>query len=201
VGAEFLKRYWRHCVIGVAVLLLASLWSTRVARIRRLGGEIARLEVRLSEGQALAQRHPPLTPAEKKELQSSYDRLWTRLPQEKDLPSLLQEISRLGRNHSLGDLSFKTDGANPAGTPAPASPSVTPKPKIERESGPIVAFPARITFAGEYREIAYFLEALQALPRLVTVESIKLERALPLVTGEVVVHGYYRKGELRTAGQ
>jgi Tfp pilus assembly protein PilO len=58
-----------------------------------------------------------------------------------------------------------------------------------------------VGFAGGYREIAYFLEATQKLPRLVTVQSLQLQRSAPLVAGEVVVHAYYQKGDLSEAAK
>ena len=74
---------------------------------------------------------------------------------------------------------------------APASP-----PAAAQDFGPIGSFMVRVNFTGDYREIAYFLEGLREIPRLVTVQSLQLRRRAPVVSAEVVLRGYYRKGSL-----
>ena len=71
-------------------------------------------------------------------------------------------------------------------------------PAAPGSPGPIDSFSIKLTFAGDYREIAPFLEALQGIPRLVTIQSLQLQRALPQVVAEVVLNAYYLKGDLST---
>lgn len=131
------------------------------------------------------------------------------LPKERDVPSVLQDVSRVARDYNLDNLSLSTgDGAKPpsAGqSPAPASsalqavvtqavPAVLPA--AAGSSGPIDSFAVKGTFAADYQEVARFLEALQKIPRLMTIQSLQLQRALPLVMAEVALNAYYQKGEL-----
>lgn len=202
---------------GVLVLALGGYELFKMYRIQSMRSEISRLEAELVKGQETWQQFPPLAPTERRELLRAQERLFYLLPKDKDIPLLLQEISRLGRDYSLTDVSFNTSDA-PAmqeaqqpGQPV-AGPSVvgqgatTPAvvPQIgqgeavapEANSGPIDSFPVKMAFAGDYREIAYFLEELQKLPRLVTLQSVKAQRAVPQVAVEVVLRAYYQKGEL-----
>ena len=201
---------WRGWLVGILVVILIFYWAFKTRHIQRLKAEIGRVEAELSKGQEVWRHYPPLTAAEKAQLRQAQDRLMRSLPGDKDIPPLLQEISGLATEHKLTDLSFSTgDKAAAAGTgqgPSPAGavsarpapkPATPPAAGAQANPGPIVSTPLRVTFAGDYRDIVYFLEALSELPRLVTIQSIKIQRALPQQQGEVTLHAYYQKGEAR----
>lgn len=204
-------------IVGVIALTAGGFELFKVYRIQRMKTEIAQLETKLSQGQQAWKEFPPLTAAEKGDLVRAQERLFRLLPKDKDIPLLLQEISRLARDYNLNDVSFNTGkdaaapgagqtaqpGAGPvavAASPAPqavvSQPASSAPAEPQASSGPIDSFPLKMAFSGDYREIAYFLEALQKLPRLVTVQSLKVQRAVPQVGVEVVLHAYYQKGEL-----
>lgn len=182
---------WRGLLIGIAGLTLAGFWLLKMQNIHRLKLEIAQVETKLGKAQEVWRDSPPLTAKEKKDLQKAQNQLFHMLPKDKDLPSSLEEISRLAREHNLADVSFNTDHGvvSPGAGPAPAP------------SSPIDSFPIKVSFSVDYRDMAYFLEALQKLPRLVTIESAKLQRGIPLLVGEVVLNAYYQKGELSVKGK
>jgi len=199
---------------GAAVLALMVVWALQIYQIQRLKGEIARVEKELSQGQQLWRDHPPWNPVERKELERAQERLLRRLSKDKDIPSLLQEISRLAWEYNMVDVSFNTaDGAPAPGADAPPSPApagppaVVPKPNPQApppapvSSRPIESFPIKVTLAGDYREIAHFLDGLGKLPRLVTVQSLKVRKDTPLLGAEIVLHAYYQKGDLPVAGK
>lgn len=201
-------------VIGLAAVILAIFWLLKLLNIQRLKAEIVQLEAKLGKGQEVWRDYPPWTQEERKDLQRARERLIRTLPKDKDIPSLLQEISRLAREHDLVNVSFNTgEGASALGTgqaPAPAGgapqvvapqPNPPVSPTVPESSGPIASFPLKVALAGDYREIAYFLEALEALPRVVTIQSLQLQRSLPLVAAEVVLHAYYQKGSLSVTGK
>jgi Tfp pilus assembly protein PilO len=213
-------------VVGLIVLVLGAFELFKIYQLQRMKVEIAQLESQLGQGQGVWNEFPPLTPVERRDLQKAQERLFHLLPKDKDIPLLLQEVSRLGRDYNLTDISFNTgDGAAAPGVGqaaqvgggqagAPASPvpqAVVPQAVVpqaapsspdappQASSGPIDSFPLKVAFSGDYREIAYFLEALQKLPRLVTVQSLKVQRAVPQVAVELVLRAYYQKGELPPA--
>jgi len=196
-------------IVGFVALFLVVFWIFKIRNIQRIRGDIVQLEAKLSKGQEIWRNFPPLAPREREELQRAQARLFRMLPKEKDIPSVLQEVSRVAREYELANLSLSTgDGAAspPAGQlPVPAGgapqvvvpqPAAAVSPGVPESSGAIDSFPIKVTFAGDYRDIAYFLEALQKTPRLMTLQSLRLQRALPLVTAEVVLYGYYQKGNL-----
>ena len=196
--------------VGVVVLTFSIVWYFKIRNIQRAKSEIVQLESKLSRGQELWRNYPPLTPAERKRLEKAQERLFRTLPKEKEIPSLLEEISRLAREYNLANVSFNTDPgaassvpASPGAAPAVVVPQSAPSasPSAQERSSPVGTVPIKVTFAGDYREIAYFLEALRKLPRLVTIQTLKIQRGVPLLPTEVVVHAYYQKGELSAAGR
>lgn len=198
---------------AVIALALVLFWVLKIGNIQRLRVEISQVERKIGQGQELWRSYPPLSLEQTRNFLKAQERLFYALPKDKDIPLLLQELSRLAREYRLVDVTFSSsDGTSPAGgqsapAGAPSSPNVAPPPSpnvslgAPEASGSIASFPVKVGFAGGYREIAYFLEATQKLPRLVTVQSLQLQRGAPLVAGEVVVHAYYQKGDLSEAAK
>lgn len=206
------SRHFLALAVGSIALALLVFWVFKIRDIQRLRSEILQVEGRLSKGQELWRSSPPLSPREREGLQKAQERLLRMLPKEKDVPSVLQEISRVAQDYSLANLSLTTvESAAPstaAPPPAPGAPQavvVKPapaaSPAVAGSPGPIDFFSIKLTFAGDYREIASFVEGLQRISRLVTIQSLQLQRALPLVVAEVVLNAYYLKGDLSTRVQ
>lgn len=182
--------------LGVIMIGLLVFWGIKVHHIRKLMREISRVERQLSTGQALWRRFPPLRPEEKRALLEAQDRLLQRLPEHKDLPRILEQVSRLARDYHLSDVSLKTDDIIVSDSKSVvAAPRAVSKVSTSGPSGPVASFPVQLSFAGDYREIAFFLDALQNLPRLLKVESVSLRRGVPLVLSEVSWKAYYKNGE------
>lgn len=78
-----------------------------------------------------------------------------QLPNSKELPVLLTDISTLGKNAGLEFKSFK------------------PKPEIPREFYSEV--PIEIEFHGHFHEIAGFFDQISRLPRIVNVTDLKMK--------------------------
>lgn len=207
-------RYLFRILIAVFVLGFGIFWVLKIRNIQRLKIEVAQMETKLVKGQEVWRTYPPLTPLEKKGLQRAQERLFHMLPKDKDIPSLLQEISRLAQEYNLVDVSFNTaDGTAPSGTgpvpppggaaPAVVVPNQAPavSPAVSDGSKPVESFPIKVAFSADYREIAYFLEALRKLPRLVTIQSLRVQKGVPLLPVEVVLHAYYQKGDLAVGGK
>ena len=189
--------------IGVVAIALFVFWGFKIQNIQAIKREIAQLEAKLASGQELWRQFPPLGPGEKREFQEAQKRLIRKLPEDKDLPSLLQEVSRLAQEYNLLDVSFKTgDTAGPSGkSSVVAATTATPKVNTADDSKVVGSFPIQVSFSGDYKEIAYFLEALKGLPRLVSTQSLQVQRDVPLVRAEVTLQAYYKKGELLAIGK
>lgn len=189
-------------VAGLVALLVLGFWVFKIRGIQRLRSEILQVEGKLSKGQEMWRSSPPLSPGERAELQKAQERLLRALPKEKDVPPVLQDISRVAQDYNLSNLSLttiETAAASPSAAPGGGTSQavvVQPAPAAPGSPGPIDSFNIKLTFAGDYREIAPFLEALQGIPRLVMIQSLQLQRALPQVVAEVVLNAYYLKGDL-----
>ena len=195
---------WRCWLLGALILGLGLHSAFKVQQIQRLKAEIVRVEAELSRGQEVWKNYPPLTAVEKRRLQEAQERLLRTLPDDKDIPPLLQDISGLVMEHKLVDVSINTgDKTAPSGAAPPAAaggrPRSAPLDPAGKQDGPgaIESMPLKVTFAGDYRDIAYFLDALGKLPRLVIIQSMKVQRALPLQQAELILHAYYQKAEAR----
>lgn len=206
-----MKNWYRSlgAVVGILAVILISVWVLKLRNIQRVKTEIGQWETRLSKGQELWQENSPLTPEQKKDLQETQQRLIALLPKDKDVPPVLQEISRIARQFRLEELTFKTgERASPAeqsrstSPPANVSQVVVSQPdqpagsKEAEHSGPIDSFAVTVAFLGEYRATAYFLEAVQRIPRVVRIQSVKLQRQFPVISAEVVLNAYYQKESL-----
>lgn len=197
-----------NLIAGFIVLILVVIWILKIRNIQRIRNDIVQLETKLSKGQDLWKNFPPLSPKEKADLQKTQERLFRALPKEKDVPSVLQEVSRVAREYDLSNLSVSTAGgaAPPTASQSPTPVSGSPQPVVPQptplaitqapeSSETIDSFPIKLTFSGDYREIAYFLESLQKIPRVVTIQSLQLQRGVPLAVAEVVLKAYYQKGD------
>ncbi|OGQ80621.1 MAG: hypothetical protein A3F90_11395 [Deltaproteobacteria bacterium RIFCSPLOWO2_12_FULL_60_19] len=207
-----MERSGINIFIAAAVVVLAILCLFKFLSIQRLKGDVARLEIELSRGQELWNRYPPLSTAQRKDLEETQRRLFQMLPREKEIPSILEEIAGLARNYNLVEISFATgDGAAPGAPPPATSPATAvaaqaggakpPAPGAAAADGakPIESIPIKMAFSGDHRGLALFLEGLKKLSRLVTVQSLNVKRGIPLLTADIVLHAYYQKGELPAA--
>jgi len=201
---------WRDLLWGTAILLAGSMVIFKIQHIQRVKVEIARQEAQLQDGQEIWRSHPPLTLEQRENFKRWDKQLSQMLPKEKDTPSLLEEISRLARERNLMDLSFQTDnGAVPAGGAPPATGAAVPvvvspapvSPAQPEAIKPIDSFSIKVTFVGDYQEIAYFLTELERLPRLVKIQSVKVNRGVPLLPTEVLLQAYYKNDGASVAGK
>ncbi len=189
--------------ISIIAIGLAVFWGLKIQNLRALKREVTQLEAKITSGQELWRQFPPLGPREKRNMQEAQKRLVRKLPEDKDLPWLFQEVSRLAQEHNLSDLNFKmTDSADTSVKPSVvAATAATPKADGADDSKIIASFPIRVSASGDYRQVAYFLEALKDLPQLVRTQSLLVQRDVPLVRTEVVLQAYYKKGDLPTIGK
>ncbi|MFQ5917243.1 MAG: hypothetical protein ACE5I0_05450, partial [Candidatus Binatia bacterium] len=142
--------------ISLIAIALSVFWGLKIQNLWAIKREVTQLETKITSGQELWRQSPPLGPREKRNLQEAQKRLVRKLPEDKDLPSLFQEISRLAYEHDLLHLSIKlADTADPSGKASVAATAVTPKADGADDSKLIASFPIRISVSGDYRQVAY----------------------------------------------
>lgn len=89
------------------------------------------------------------------EMQASFGALKDQLPSDTEIPGLILDISEKGLSNGLEIELFK------------------PKPEIQKEF--FAEKPIELKAKGTYDELAGFVSDLSALPRIVTINDIKLE--------------------------
>ena len=197
-----LPRWLLAFSLGAVTVGAIILWGMKIHRIRGLIREVKKVELELASGQELWRRFPPLEPNERIALKASQDRLLRMLPADKDLPALLEQVSHLTREYNLSEVSLHTDefqSAKPGSTVAATA--AAKKKQAAEDNKAVSSFPVQLSFAGDFRETAYFLDALQNLPRLIRVDSVQVKRGVPLVVSEVGWKAYYKNEDLLVMGQ
>lgn len=97
----------------------------------------------------------PAYKAQLAEMQASFGALKDQLPSDTEIPGLILDISEKGLSNGLEIELFK------------------PKPEIQKEF--FAEKPIELKAKGTYEELAGFVSDLSALPRIVTINNIKLE--------------------------
>jgi Tfp pilus assembly protein PilO len=202
------RGYGVHLAVAAIGLALLATWGFKVSNIQRLKRDISELEKKLGRAQGVWKNYPPLSADEKRKLEAVQQRLVHLLPKDKDIPFVFEIVTRLAQERGLKEISFAVGDGSPAqaaeaapGPPAAGSPVVVappeqPPPKVEAKTesgGPIDSFRLKVGFSGDYRDIAGFLDELEQIPRLNTIESVRLWRGVPALSGELLLKIYYRK--------
>ena len=91
---------------------------------------------------------------EKKEVEKKFEEASKLLPEQKEIPSLLDNISSLGTNSGLNVISFK--------------------PKKESPQQFYADIPVELLVDGPYHNVGVFLDKISKLPRIVTVSDITM---------------------------
>lgn len=131
--------------------------------LERLGLQQLELQRRLSEVRSVAANLPAFQ-ARLTELEVELKTALRQLPNSKELPGLLTDISSRGKNAGLEFKAFR------------------PKDEVPREF--YAEVPIEIEFNGGFHEIARFFDDVSKLPRIVNVADLRveIERETPLGT-------------------
>lgn len=124
------------------------------ATLERLGTQQLELQRKLSEVSSVAANLPAFQ-AKLTELEVELKTALRQLPNSKELPGLLTDISSRGKNAGLEFKAFR------------------PKDEVSREF--YAEVPIEIEFNGGFHEIAHFFDALSKLPRIVNVADLQVE--------------------------
>ncbi|MFQ5881721.1 MAG: type 4a pilus biogenesis protein PilO [Candidatus Methylomirabilales bacterium] len=143
-GGGILAGWWFY--------LFNPAWAER----DRLQGEVARLEQDLFQKRRIRQELPKLEAA-LKDLQRDLDQALSQLPEEKEIPSLLTQINRLGQEAGLVFTLFK------------------PGKPIRGDL--YTEIPIQMKAKGTYHALGRFLEKLSRMERIVNIANLKLAPA------------------------
>lgn len=177
-------------VPGLLILALLSGTALRATQIRRLKSEVRKLDQQILAAREVERNFTPLSAEEEEErrrLQAAFAAL---IPKEKEVLGLAEEISRI--TSSRGILSFTLKEAEVEQTSrsrrrGEATPVSSEEETVEGAS----SFLLQISMQAEYEDLAYFLEEVSRLPRLLRIESLEATRGFPLIRVEVLLRAFY----------
>jgi len=145
------------CILGAIAALYAYLvYLPASAEIEKKKASISRLEIQLRELRTIA-ANIKLFRAESAKLREELQLAMAQLPTSKEIPSLLANVSNLGKEAGLDFLLFR------------------PAPEVGREF--YAEIPVEIKVKGTYTDVAIFFDKVGKLPRIVNISGVSMEGA------------------------
>ncbi len=149
---------------GVALLVFVLYWftmaSSATGRLNLLETQLSKLQNEISEARAVASNLKSFE-ARREELQAQLDAALGQLPNSKELPGLLTDMSSLGKKSGLEVRYFD--------------------PMKEISRGFFAEVPIKVEFFGAYHDVGIFFDRLSRLSRIVNITkldmSVESERA------------------------
>jgi type IV pilus assembly protein PilO len=124
--------------------------------LERVETQLVGLQKKLKESKDAARRLPEFR-KEVEELNKSFDMALAQLPDKKEIPTLLENITTTGRGANLEFLLFK------------------PKPEIPK--GFYAEVPVEVKVEGEYDNLVDFFQRVGEMSRIVNISSLKISNA------------------------
>jgi type IV pilus assembly protein PilO len=156
--AKLPRAYRMALVPFVAVLLLAGyVWLFFLparAELQTVEAQERDLERKVSEVRAIVANLAAFE-AELSQLEQKLKLALRQLPDSKELPGLLTDVSSLGKDAGLEFKAFR------------------PRDEVNREF--YAEVPIEVEFSGDYHDIARFFDRVSKLPRIVNVSELNME--------------------------
>jgi len=141
-------------LIGVAFYFLS--YKPQAQRIRGLERKVTQQQKRLEELKRAAREVKQLQ-AELVEAEKKLQELLTLLPDQKEIPGLLENVTRLGAEEGLENLLFQPQG--------------------EQRSEFYASIPVRLDLVGTYHELGQFFDKISRLDRILKVQNLNIGRS------------------------
>ncbi|KIH76902.1 type IV pilus assembly protein PilO [Geoalkalibacter ferrihydriticus] len=156
-----LPLYQRLLLLGLVLALVGvafyfMFYAPQLEESARLEREQQNLERRLEDNRRIARNLDQIR-AEYEALQVQLERALVELPHQKEIPSLLTNISSLAREQGLEILMFRPMG--------------------EVNRGFYAEVPVDIRLVGSYHDVAMFFYNVGQLPRIVNISNLSMESA------------------------
>lgn len=148
-------------ILAGLLAIIAGLYAYLVylpasAEIERKKAEMSRLETQVRELRTVAANIKRFQ-EESAKLREELELAMAQLPTSKEIPSLLANVSNLGKEAGLDFLLFR------------------PTPEVNREF--YAEIPVEIKVKGTYNEVAIFFDKVSKLPRIVNISGVSMEGA------------------------
>lgn len=153
-----LPKAYRLAMLPGIVVLVAGLYyfllygGTRQELVR-LEGRQKQLQRKLNEARSVAANMARFE-AELVRLEEELEAALEQLPNRKELPMLLVDVTTLGKNAGLEVTAFR--------------------PKPEERKDFYARVPIQLEFSGRYHDIAHFFDKVSKLPRIVNVGDLEM---------------------------
>jgi type IV pilus assembly protein PilO len=151
---------WIFILSGISVAFLAAYWylfySPKLDEWQKEKDEQGRLEVKVRELRIVAANVKRFQ-EEAAKLRQELNIAMAELPTSKEIPSLLSNISSLGKESGLEFLLFR------------------PAPEVNREF--YAEIPVEIRVRGTYAHVGVFFDKVAKLPRIVNITSLSMDGA------------------------
>ena len=142
---------------GIAVLVVAIYWFTMAGsanqRLTQLGGQLTEIQNEISEARAVASNLKSFQ-ERSEDLQGQLNAALAQLPNSKELPGLLTDMSSLGKKSGLEVRSFD--------------------PVSEVIRGFYAEVPIKVEFYGAYHDVGVFFDRLSRLSRIVNITKLEM---------------------------
>jgi type IV pilus assembly protein PilO len=146
-------------IVGLVYLLVAS---PVMDDVNRLSEELAKASREVSEKEDLQERLPELK-AQNAELEAEIGELRRQLPEKKDIPDLLDSVSKIGFSAGLEFQVFK------------------PQPEIEKDFYAEVPFDIVVT--GTFHNLVAFFNEVSRMSRIVAFPNVTITRGIKKAKG------------------
>ncbi len=150
---------WQRIVILIVFIVALSaifylyIYGPKIEELKALDARLEDAERRLQESKKITADLERFK-REVAELNRSFDKVLTQLPNEKEIPDLLTEISDIGRKTGLDFILFK--------------------PLKQIPKGFYAEVPVSIEVTGTYHNLAVFFERIMNMPRIVNVSNLRI---------------------------
>lgn len=144
-------------IVAVVVFLLIT---PKNKEIKEYEAKIAVQENEIAKDQAKAAKLPQLT-LENERLKNRLNELKLQLPEEKEVSTLLKQVSDLCVRSGLKVLLWR------------------PEQRKTHASGIVYEIPVRVELSGTFHSLGYFYSSLTRLSRIVNISNIKLGNPKP----------------------
>jgi type IV pilus assembly protein PilO len=141
--------------VVIIVVVLFLLVMPKREEIKVLDGKIAKQEDEIARDEAKAAKLPELT-LENERLRKRLNELKQQLPEEKEVSTLLRQVSDLALRAGLKIALWR------------------PEPRKVHPSGIVYEIPVRVELSGSYHSLGYFFSSLTKLNRIVNISDIRI---------------------------
>jgi type IV pilus assembly protein PilO len=152
------RKYKIIAVIGINALIFAALFTfflyPHVEEKRKLEADY-RLASQEHNRLLAIKNNIDKTRREYAALQESLEKAFSQMPEQKDLPNLLRQVSTIGQETKLRIKSF------------------TPREPVAKDF--YLEVPFDLKYAGPYHNVGYFFDGIRRLDRIIHVTSFTLE--------------------------